>query len=204
MSQNPELRILALGIVGFFLCQIFAPAAFVEGNRYARWCEATGTTAGLPCHVGRIFGFFGSLLLMLPAATIVIGGVVIVDDSYNANPLSTIAAADFLASLPGESWLVLGDMKELGDDAARLHREVGEAARASGVSRLFAYGDLASSAAEGFGENARWYASVDALVDELGDGLSADVTVLVKGSRSMRMERVVDALLEPEDVRLEA
>jgi UDP-N-acetylmuramoyl-tripeptide--D-alanyl-D-alanine ligase len=119
------------------------------------------------------------------------------DDSYNANPLSVNAAADFLASLPGESWLVLGDMKELGDDAAQLHREVGEAARASGVNRLFAYGDLAASAAEGFGENASWYASIDALVDELCEGMSSSVNVLVKGSRSMRMEQVVDALRNP-------
>ena len=126
------------------------------------------------------------------------------DDSYNANPLSVDAAAEFLASLPGESWLVLGDMKELGDDAAELHREVGEAARASGVNRLFAYGDLAASAAEGFGEHASWYASLDALVDELCEGMSSDVTVLVKGSRSMHMERVVDALREPDVVRKEA
>jgi len=126
------------------------------------------------------------------------------DDSYNANPLSVNAAAEFLASLPGEGWLVLGDMKELGDDAAELHREVGEAARTSGVNRLFAYGDLAASAAEGFGENASWYASLDALVDELCAGMSSDVTVLVKGSRSMRMERVVDAIHEPEAVRKEA
>jgi UDP-N-acetylmuramoyl-tripeptide--D-alanyl-D-alanine ligase len=131
-------------------------------------------------------------------------GATLFDDSYNANPLSVIAAAEFIATLPGESWLVLGDMKELGDDAAELHREVGEAARASGVNRLFAYGDLASSAAEGFGEYASWFASLDALVDELCEDLNEDVNVLVKGSRSMRMERVVDALREPEDVRLEA
>ena len=133
-----------------------------------------------------------------------VNGATLFDDSYNANPISVIAAADFVASLPGESWLVLGDMKELGNDAAELHREVGEAARASGVSRLFAYGDLASNAAEGFGEHASWYTSIDALVDELGAELSAGVSVLVKGSRSMRMERVVDALREPEAVRREA
>ena len=126
------------------------------------------------------------------------------DDSYNANPLSVIAAAEFLASLPGESWLVLGDMKELGDDAEELHREVGEAARASGVNRLFAYGDLAASAAEGFGEHASWFASLDALVDELCAGMTSEINVLVKGSRSMRMERVVDALREPDVVRKEA
>ncbi|MDJ0709339.1 MAG: UDP-N-acetylmuramoyl-tripeptide--D-alanyl-D-alanine ligase [Woeseiaceae bacterium] len=131
-------------------------------------------------------------------------GATLFDDSYNANPISVIAAAEFIGSLQGESWLVLGDMKELGDDAAELHREVGEAARASGVSRLFAYGDLASNAAEGFGQNASWYVSIDALVDELSAELSADVSVLVKGSRSMRMERVVDALREPEAVRREA
>jgi UDP-N-acetylmuramoyl-tripeptide--D-alanyl-D-alanine ligase len=133
-----------------------------------------------------------------------VGGATLFDDSYNANPLSVIAAAEFIAALPGESWLVLGDMKELGDDAAELHREVGEAARASGVDRLFAYGDLASSAAEGFGENARWYASLETLVDELCNDLSSDVNMLVKGSRSMRMERVVDAVREPDDVRREA
>jgi UDP-N-acetylmuramoyl-tripeptide--D-alanyl-D-alanine ligase len=72
------------------------------------------------------------------------------------------------------------------------------------VDRLFAYGDLASSAAEGFGENARWYGSIDALVDELGEALTANVSVLVKGSRSMRMERIVDALREPEAERREA
>jgi len=133
-----------------------------------------------------------------------VNGATLFDDSYNANPVSAIAAAEFVASLPGESWLVLGDMKELGDDAAELHREVGEAARASGVSRLFAYGDLASNAAEGFGEHASWYTSIDALVDELGAGMSSGVNVLVKGSRSMRMERVVDALREPDPVRREA
>lgn len=126
------------------------------------------------------------------------------DDSYNANPVSVIAAAEFLAALPGESWLVLGDMKELGDDAAELHREVGEAVRTSGVNRLFAYGDLAASAAEGFGENATWYASIDVLVDELCKAMSSDVTLLVKGSRSMRMERIVDALSEPDAVSREA
>ena len=126
------------------------------------------------------------------------------DDSYNANPLSVIAAAEFLAGLKGESWLVLGDMKELGDDAEELHREVGEAARASGVNRLFAYGALAASAAEGFGEHASWFASLDALVDELCAGMTSDINVLVKGSRSMRMERVVDALREPDAARKEA
>lgn len=131
-------------------------------------------------------------------------GATLFDDSYNANPLSVTAAADFLAGLSGESWLVLGDMMELGNDAASLHREVGEAARASGIDRLYALGDLSRNTVEGFGEHASWYGSIDALVDELSSTLSNSVNVLVKGSRSMRMERVVDALRDVEPVRREA
>ena len=69
-------------------------------------------------------------------------GSTLFDDSYNANPLSVCAAAEFLANLEGKSWLVLGDMKELGAGAKEMHREVGASARASGIDRLFALGDL--------------------------------------------------------------
>ena len=139
-------------------------------------------------------------LQALPGAN----GATLFDDSYNANPLSVLAAAEFLSQLSGESWLVLGDMKELGSDAAVLHREVGEAARASGIDRLFALGELSRNTVEGFGEHASWYGSIDALVDELSQKLNSSVNVLVKGSRSMHMERVVDALREVEPVRREA
>lgn len=133
-----------------------------------------------------------------------INGATLFDDSYNANPLSVKAAAEFLSQLSGEGWLVLGDMKELGDDAAELHREVGEAAQKAGVDRLLALGDLSRFAVEGFGEHASWYGSIDALVEELSDALGDSVNVLVKGSRSMHMERVVDALRDVEPARREA
>ena len=142
----------------------------------------------------------GGRLEPLPGA----GGATLFDDSYNANPVSVAAAAEFLAALPGENWLVLGDMKELGDDAAKLHREVGEAARTSGIDRLFAFGDLARNAAEGFGNRGRTYATLEALIDDLEAGLGPDVNVLVKGSRSMRMERVVAALRDTGGARSEA
>ena len=131
-------------------------------------------------------------------------GCTLFDDSYNANPLSVAAAAEFLAQLSGENWLVLGDMKELGDDAANLHREVGEKARASGIDRLFALGSLSSNAVEGFGQHGSWYGSVDALLDELTRSLNDSTHVLVKGSRSMHMELVVDALREVEAARTQA
>ncbi|MGI9239010.1 MAG: UDP-N-acetylmuramoyl-tripeptide--D-alanyl-D-alanine ligase [Woeseiaceae bacterium] len=131
-------------------------------------------------------------------------GATLFDDSYNANPLSVIAAADFLSQLSGESWLVLGDMKELGDDAADLHRDLGNELRKIGVDRLFAVGDLSRHTVESFGENASWFGSIDALLDALTGRLGNSINVLVKGSRSMHMERVVDALREVEAVRREA
>ncbi len=132
-----------------------------------------------------------------------VNGCTLFDDSYNANPLSTVAAAEFLASLDGESWLVLADMKELGEGAEDLHREVGASARASGVDRLFALGDLSRHCVEGFGDGAKWYSDLDSLVVDLGNA-HASINVLIKGSRSMRMERVVDALRVDERVRKEA
>jgi len=120
-------------------------------------------------------------------------GCTLFDDSYNANPLSVKAAADFLGSLDGEGWLVFGDMKELGEDATELHREVGASARASGVDRLFALGDLSRHCVDEYGHGAHWYADIDTLIKDVREADSG-VNVLVKGSRSMRMERVVDAL----------
>jgi UDP-N-acetylmuramoyl-tripeptide--D-alanyl-D-alanine ligase len=126
------------------------------------------------------------------------GGATIYDDSYNANPPSTIAAAEFLASLPGESLLVLGDMAELGEDAPRFHREVGERAASAGIDRLYATGGLSRNTVDGFGQGATWFPTIEALLGALAPDLGAGTNVLVKGSRSSRMERVVDALREPQ------
>jgi UDP-N-acetylmuramoyl-tripeptide--D-alanyl-D-alanine ligase len=127
-----------------------------------------------------------------------LSGSTLYDDSYNANPLSVAAAAEFLVELKGQSWLVLGDMGELGDSAAMLHREVGEAAKAAGVDRLFATGDLSRNATEAFGESASWFESISMLIDALRVSVTSDVNLLVKGSRFMRMERVVKALTSTE------
>ncbi len=123
-----------------------------------------------------------------------LAGTTIYDDSYNANPLSVVAAADFLATLNGDSVLVLGDMYELGEQATRFHRETGEKVRAAGVGRLLATGELSRSAVDGFGDGASWYPGVEALVDALRGELQPGMNVLVKGSRGMQMERVVEAI----------
>jgi len=116
------------------------------------------------------------------------------DDSYNANPASVTAAAEFIAAQDGESWLLLGDMGELGSDAAALHRDVGIAAKDAGVDRLLAMGPLTRQTIEGFGGGGEWFATADDLIAAAAADLRPDVNVLVKGSRFMCMERVVAAL----------
>ena len=127
-------------------------------------------------------------------------GATLYDDSYNANPLSVAAAAAFLASQPGDTWLVLGDMAELGSEATALHTQAGGLAKQIGVDHLLATGELSRHAVDAFGNGGQWFASVDEIVDELQRSLSGEEFVLVKGSRSMGMERVVSALREPSGV----
>lgn len=121
-------------------------------------------------------------------------GARLLDDTYNANPTSLQAAMELLAGLPGERWLILGGMAELGADAARLHFEAGQRAKQLGIDRLLVLGPLAGEAMKGFGPGAIWYDDAQALADAARKGLSKNVAVLVKGSRSSRMERVVAAL----------
>lgn len=121
-------------------------------------------------------------------------GIRLVDDTYNANPVSLGVALELLSRSADETWLVLGDMGELGNASLRLHRQVGEEAREAGVSRLFALGELAAQAAQAFGDGAECFSDIDSLNARLLDEAHAGVVVLVKGSRAMRMERVVEAL----------
>jgi UDP-N-acetylmuramoyl-tripeptide--D-alanyl-D-alanine ligase len=124
------------------------------------------------------------------------GGFRILDDTYNANPGSLQAALDVLASCGGEKWLVLGDMGELGGDSAWLHEEAGRQARLAGVDRLYTLGFYGRYAVPAFGEGAQHFSDWQELVATLRHDLGANCTLLVKGSRAMQMERIVDALLE--------
>jgi UDP-N-acetylmuramoyl-tripeptide--D-alanyl-D-alanine ligase len=123
-------------------------------------------------------------------------GAAVIDDTYNANPDSVRAAIDVLRAAPSPRWLVLGDMGEVGVEGPAFHREVGAFARAAGVDRLLTTGALAAEAGAAFGAGADHFASVDALARHVAAEADAQVTVLVKGSRFMRMERVVAALVE--------
>ncbi|ALN62907.1 UDP-N-acetylmuramoyl-tripeptide--D-alanyl-D-alanine ligase [Lysobacter antibioticus] len=122
-------------------------------------------------------------------------GAVLIDDSYNANPGSTAAAIDALAEIGGENWLVLGDMREIGNDEIAMHVEIGRRAKASGIRRLYALGALSSAAAQAFGEGGSVHESHAALAQTLAADLRDGVRVLVKGSHSSAMDRIVTALL---------
>lgn len=156
-------------------------------------------------------------------------GARLIDDTYNANPDSVSAAIEVLAALPGQRILVLGDMGELGPEAAELHREIGRKAKAAGIDRLFALGSQSIHAVQGFGPGARHFERIEELLAEVENALFAargeegvsaqaniraadvkaapaagrsqnalgpEVTVLVKGSRFMQMERVVQSFVE--------
>ena len=122
-------------------------------------------------------------------------GALILDDSYNANPDSVKAGIDVLAAMPGHTFLVFGDMGEIGERSAQAHDEIGGYAKSKGIDGLFALGEMAALAARNFGEGGQHFASVEALVAALLPRLDGDSVVLVKGSRFMRMERVADALV---------
>ncbi len=126
------------------------------------------------------------------------GGVVLVDDSYNANPGSVAAAIAALAQAGEEAWLVLGDMKELGEGGAVLHADIGAQAKRAGITQLWTVGELSAEAARAFGDGARHFNDQPALVAALSTALPsapAGLRCLVKGSRSSAMDKVVAALL---------
>lgn len=121
-------------------------------------------------------------------------GAVVIDDSYNANPDSTRAAIAVLAAVTDKKLLVLGDMGELGDDAAKLHAEIGAFAKLSGIDGLYALGELSRHAVAAFGSGAHHFNHIEELTATVLPLLAEGQTVLVKGSRFMQMERVVKVL----------
>ncbi|MSR13103.1 MAG: UDP-N-acetylmuramoyl-tripeptide--D-alanyl-D-alanine ligase [Gammaproteobacteria bacterium] len=123
-----------------------------------------------------------------------INGSLLIDDTYNANPVSLVAALDVLRNAPGQHWLVLGDMGELGVTEIEQHRFAGESAKTRGIERLFLIGELAAEAAVGFGGGAEHFDDSQGLIAKLRTELHCGITLLIKGSRKMQLDRVVAAL----------
>ena len=153
-----------------------ASAACAHAAGVAPQSIAEGLTAFRPC-AGRL------QVRQVPR------GATVIDDSYNANPDSVRAAIDVLAGCPAPTVLVLGDMGEVGEHGTEFHREVGAYARSKGISQLLALGDAARHAVAAFGDAGRHFERIEELISSVNGK-----TVLVKGSRFMKMERVVAAL----------
>ena len=127
----------------------------------------------------------------------------IIDDTYNANPKSLEAALKVLSRYKGSRYLVLGDMGELGETATELHKDAGKIAKQLGIDKIFTLGELSINTLQGFGSHSFHFESHDelnqALMNLLDEDEDEDATVLVKGSRAMQMERVVNALTEEQE-----
>lgn len=120
--------------------------------------------------------------------------ITVVDDSYNANPDSMRAAIDVLAELPAPRWLVMGDMGEVGDQGPQFHAEAGAYARERGIERLLALGAQSTHAVAACGTAAQHFADMASLLVAVREGLPAVGSLLIKGSRFMKMEQVVQAV----------
>jgi UDP-N-acetylmuramoyl-tripeptide--D-alanyl-D-alanine ligase len=178
---NVEFELPAPGRHNVMNALAAAAACLAAGVSLGTVAEALSRYAGIKGRLQRRSGLNGAL---------------VIDDTYNANPDSMRAALDVLASLPGRRVFVMGDMGEAGEAAGQLHSEIGGYAKSRGIERLFALGEMSAAAAHNFDGGGEHFRKVEELVAALKIELGPDVTVLVKGSRFMRMERVVDAITE--------
>lgn len=123
-------------------------------------------------------------------------GNIVIDDTYNANSASLKAGLDVLANCTGQPWLVLGAFGELGPESPKMHEEIGQLIKASGVVRLLAVGADSKNAVQAFGEGASFFATQQELINVLKHELKGNETILIKGSRAQRMENVAAALID--------
>lgn len=168
-----------------------APGLHNVRNALAASAAATALEVPAPAIARGLAGYAGIKGRMQRKTAL--HGATLIDDTYNANPESVRAAVAVLAQAPGARLLVLGDMGELGAGGAGMHAEIGTLARESGIERLLTLGELAAHAARAFGPGGRHFTRIEDLLAELENALAPDLTVLVKGSRFMQMERVVKA-----------
>ncbi len=168
----------------------------VHNARNAAMAAAACLAVGVPLDsVARGLGGFTAVKGRLQRRRS-IAGAAIIDDSYNANPDSVRAAVDVLSAIPGKRILVIGDMGEVGEQAGQYHDEIGGYAKSHGIDLLLCIGEHSRATAANFGDGAHHFGTIDSLIKTLSAELDEQTTVLIKGSRFMRMERVADAVAE--------
>lgn len=177
---------------GSFQAQLAVPG--LHNVRNALAATAVALAMGVDAlHIAQGLGQFGGVngrLQRKPG----LNAALVIDDTYNANPASMKAAIDVLASQAGDKVMVMGDMGELGEQAAAMHADIGAYARQAGIASFYALGELSRHAVDAFGAGAQLLASPEAISEALAQHMGAETTVLVKGSRFMRMERVVQLI----------
>lgn len=174
---------------GEFTAELQVPGVHNVRNALAATAAAIAVNVPLPTIAAGLKKFGGVAGRLQRKAAL--HGAVLIDDTYNANPASLRAAMKVLAQAQGKKILVLGDMGELGADAPRFHAEIGAEAHSLGIQKLLALGDLSTYAVDEFGAGATHFKRIEDLFACLEQHLDSDSTVLVKGSRFMKMERVV-------------
>ncbi|MDO8350286.1 MAG: UDP-N-acetylmuramoyl-tripeptide--D-alanyl-D-alanine ligase [Gallionella sp.] len=190
------LRLIAQTPSGDFTADLQVPGEHNARNALAATAAAIALNLSLESIVAGLENFSGVAgRLQRKAAR---QGAVVIDDTYNANPASLQAAIAVLAQAAGRRVLVLGDMGELGENAASFHAGIGITAREAGIERLYALGELSRNAVREFGSEAQHFNCVEDLQNALEKELHAGTSVLVKGSRFMKMERVVKYLVSGE------
>lgn len=177
---------------GPFLANLQVPGIHNVRNALAATAAAIALAVS-PAKIAVGLGKFSGVAGRLQRKPALLGATVI-DDSYNANPASLRAAMEVLAQAKGKKILVLGDMGELGMEAAKLHAEMGAEARELGVNKMYAIGELSNFAVQEFGIGALHFDELEDLMQSLKTQLDTNTTILVKGSRFMKMERVVKEL----------
>jgi len=195
VAGNAQARAIRLSTPGGWIeSQLAVPGEHNLRNAAAAACAALALGASSAAIAKGLAAFTGVKGRLQVHACML--GATLIDDTYNANPDSVGVAIGVLAARSGTRILVLGDMGELGPDAAGLHAEIGQRARAAGIDRLLCLGEQAIHAAAAFGAGAMHFERIEELLAELECALAPEVTVLVKGSRFMRMERVVQSFQE--------
>ena len=187
--HNYGLRLEVIAPQGKFTADLQVPGAHNARNALAATAAAIVLNISLETIAAGLEKFSGVPGRLQRKSAL--HGASLIDDTYNANPASMRAAISVLAQVSGKHILVLGDMGELGDDAASFHAEIGAEARLAGIEELYALGTLSSNAVREFGRGARHFEHIEELLPVLEKELEVGTTVLVKGSRFMKMERVV-------------